>query len=101
MNTVAALLRAPTWRVSSESPSAKPAGGSERTSQEEENVRKVITRAHEGGFSLQSNFAREHAQHIAAAACMDYITTLRPDGSFGVTWRPTFMGLRHLFHEVK
>jgi hypothetical protein len=58
----------------------------------------TLNAAWRGGFSVKSNFAREHAEAIAAAACLGLITTQSiPRGAaFGRTWLITAKGLSHL-----
>ena len=58
----------------------------------------TLSAAWRGGFSVKSNFAREHAQSIAAAACLGLITTRSlPRGyAFGRTWWITTKGLSQL-----
>jgi hypothetical protein len=58
----------------------------------------TLSAAWRGGFSVKSNFAREHAEAIAAAACLRLITTQSvPRGvTFGRTWLITAKGLSHL-----
>ncbi len=45
-----------------------------------------------GGLKVASNFAREHAQAVAAAASMGFITTAEGEG-YGRTWRATGKGI--------
>lgn len=49
-----------------------------------------------GGVTIQSNFARDHAQIVGALASMGLISTKEGDSTFGKTWRPTFSGLLKL-----
>ena len=49
-----------------------------------------------GGISLQSNFARENARVVGTLASLGYISTSEGDGTFGNTWRVTFVGLLKL-----
>lgn len=58
----------------------------------------TLSAAWRGGFSVKSNFAREHAEAIAAAACLGLITTQSVPRSvaFGRTWLITAKGLSHL-----
>jgi hypothetical protein len=58
----------------------------------------TLSAAWRGGFSVKSNFAREHAEATAAAACLGLITTQSIPGgaSFGQTWLITAKGLSHL-----
>lgn len=45
-----------------------------------------------GGLKVSSNFARERAQEVAAAASLGLISTAEGD-SFGRTWRCTSKGV--------
>ena len=58
----------------------------------------TLSAAWRRGFSVKSNFAREHAQAIAAAACLGLITTqsLPRGDTFGRTWLITAKGLSQL-----
>jgi hypothetical protein len=57
----------------------------------------VCEEANFSPFLVQSNFARERAQAVAAAASLGLLTTKTPDG-YGRTWRPTLVG--QLFLET-
>jgi hypothetical protein len=61
----------------------------------------VLERAWLGGFRTKSDFAREHADHIAIASSRKLITTLRLDGEFGRTWQITPAGLSILWKKGK
>jgi hypothetical protein len=50
-----------------------------------------------GGFTTRSDYARQYAEAIAAAACQGFITTEVPREGFGSIWRPTPLGLDALF----
>lgn len=56
----------------------------------------VLHRAYIAPFSLQSNFARENAQTVAALASMGLISTKISENSFGTLWRCTFEGVLKL-----
>mgnify|MGYP001419382773 CR=1 FL=1 len=56
----------------------------------------VISRAQLAPFRVQSDFAREAAPVVAQAASQGYITTKRPDGSFGRDWLITTMGALYI-----
>jgi hypothetical protein len=56
----------------------------------------VVHEAYLGGFSVQSNFAREKAQEVAAAASIGFISTLEAPDLYGRTWHITGPGLQHL-----
>lgn len=72
----------------------KAAGGSMVVSEEmAEELHWVIVKAYTHGIAIQSNFAREHAAQVAAAASLGLITTSLM-GDFGRTWRVTELGLR-------
>ncbi len=47
-------------------------------------------------YKLQSDFAREWAQQVAALASMGYISTLEEPGVYGNKWRITGIGLDKL-----
>lgn len=49
-------------------------------------LRGVVGRAMTSPFRVQSDFARENAAVVAQAASLGYITTRRPDGTFGRDW---------------
>lgn len=56
----------------------------------------VLRKAYLGGFSLQSNFAREHDQLVGALASMGLISTKEGENAYGKVWRTTFAGLLEL-----
>lgn len=58
----------------------------------------TLSAAWRSGFLVKSNFAREHAQAVAAAACLALITTesLPHSNTFGRTWLITTKGLKRL-----
>jgi hypothetical protein len=47
-------------------------------------------------FSVQSNFAREHAAIVAMAASDGFITTRIAAGVYARHWHITLKGLQHL-----
>jgi hypothetical protein len=53
----------------------------------------VLRKAWTGGFSTQSNFARSHAQAVAAAASVGLITTSLGGMNYGNRWYITKKGL--------
>jgi hypothetical protein len=52
----------------------------------------VVLDVHHSPRTVQSNWARENAQEVAAAASMGFITTVH-QGAFGRSWRATAAGL--------
>lgn len=56
----------------------------------------VCLEAYKRGFTVQSDFAREHAEFVAMAASMHLITTHVTNNVFGREWRPTAKGFRFL-----
>ena len=56
----------------------------------------ILLKAWKGGFTVQSNFSRDHCQEVAALASMGYITTQESPGLWGRTWRITKSGLEIL-----
>jgi hypothetical protein len=56
----------------------------------------VIIEAHRFGFSVKSNFAREHADYIAMAASMGLVSTRVFANIYSREWRPTVDGLKFL-----
>jgi hypothetical protein len=52
----------------------------------------VVLDAHHAPRSVQSNWARENAQLVAAAASLGFITTIH-QAAFGRSWRVTTAGL--------
>jgi hypothetical protein len=62
----------------------------------------AIARAWADGFSTRSDFARQHAEAVAEAACLGLITTFNPTtGRHGKQWLVTPKGCRKLFEENK
>jgi hypothetical protein len=59
-------------------------------------VTAVLTRAWVSPFETRSNFARENAEAIAAAAQSGFVSTYTSDGTFGSTWHITLRGMQHL-----
>lgn len=59
----------------------------------------VLLRVYRKGLPLQSNFAREHDQEIAALASLGLITTREAPHQYGRTWRITGEGLGFLKEE--
>jgi hypothetical protein len=50
-----------------------------------------------GGITLQSDYARSNALHLALAASMGWLSTIDPDGkSYRGQWRITTAGLTAL-----
>lgn len=60
-------------------------------------ISQVLEAAHECPFKTKSNFAREYANEIAAAASEGFLTTKFADGSFTRSWRLTPLGLSVLY----
>lgn len=56
----------------------------------------VLYEAYIAPFKLQSDFAREFSQEVAALACMGYISTLEGPCQYGRKWRVTGIGLEKL-----
>lgn len=52
----------------------------------------VIQITYMGGVSIQSDYARQRAVEVAAAASLGLITTENSDGTYGRVWRPTHCG---------
>jgi hypothetical protein len=50
-----------------------------------------------GGFTTRSDFARQNAEAVAAAACQGFITTEVPREGFTTAWRCTPLGLDAIF----
>lgn len=60
----------------------------------------VLTWAHEGPFSVQSNFARSMAPEVALAASLGYISVVAPDGrTYTRSWYITAAGLTALSNK--
>ena len=76
-----------------ESTRSEPTGPRPTDTDHDSDLRDVVLSAWDGGFSLQSDFARKHAAHVARAASCGYITTLTPNGDFGYRWRVTRAGM--------
>lgn len=58
----------------------------------------VVYYAYEvGGFLTRSNYARQNAEAVAAAAVQGFITTEIPGDGFGSMWRPTPLGLDAIY----
>lgn len=54
----------------------------------------VILEARFRGFTVKSDFAREHADYVAMAASLQLITTRLYRDVFSREWRPTVLGLQ-------
>jgi len=67
-----------------------------------EKLRAVVQRAYSKPFSLQSDFAREYAYFVAAAASLGFITTrISPKTDiYGSRWLVTRAGLLFLENET-
>jgi hypothetical protein len=50
-----------------------------------------------GGFTTRSDFARNNAEAVAAAAVQGFITTEVPGEGYGSVWRPSPLGADALF----
>jgi hypothetical protein len=55
---------------------------------------KVLRHAWLRPFTLQCDFARQHAAHVALAACKGLITTRIDRGLYGHRWLITAVGMR-------
>jgi len=53
----------------------------------------VIIEAYRRGFTVQSDFARTHADYIAMAASLGLLSTRVYSNVFSREWRPTIKGL--------
>jgi hypothetical protein len=65
-------------------------------------INDVLFRAYTHGFAVQSNYARHHAQEVAALASMGMLTTKVVRGTspvFGRMWRVTLTGMKLLSEE--
>lgn len=67
-----------------------------KTEKLNDNINRVVLEAYRHGFSVQSNFAREKAAHVAMAASMGLITTKIFSNVYGREWLPTVTGLQML-----
>ncbi|QDB71008.1 hypothetical protein bb8_p33 [Bordetella phage vB_BbrP_BB8] len=56
----------------------------------------VLLAAFLSPFKLQSDFAREYAQEVAALACMGFISTQEGPQEYGRKWRITGLGIDKL-----
>jgi regulator of extracellular matrix RemA (YlzA/DUF370 family) len=63
-------------------------------------LKPVLDEAHRTGFTVQSGFARRHAELVACAASLQLITTRIQPGVFSRDWQITAKGLRWL-NEMK
>lgn len=50
-----------------------------------------------GGFLTRSNYARQNAEAVAAAAVQGFISTEVPGEGYGSMWRPTPLGLDAIY----
>lgn len=57
---------------------------------------KVILRAYQNPFSLQSNYARKHANYVGMAASMGLLSTRVFGSVYSNEWRATMKGLGFL-----
>jgi hypothetical protein len=53
----------------------------------------VIAEAYRKGFTVQSDYARMHADYVAMAASLGLLSTKLFDNVFSREWRPTIRGL--------
>ena len=53
----------------------------------------TLRAAYLGAFKIQSDYARENAQQVAALASMGLISTVETPGSYGRKWRVTGLGV--------
>ena len=56
----------------------------------------VLAEAYLTPFKIQSDFAREFAQEVAALASQGLISTLEAPGQYGRKWRVTGIGIDKL-----
>jgi hypothetical protein len=63
----------------------------------------VVKEAHSRPFKLKSNFARDNAAAVAAAASLGWISTLVYEAGelYGDRWKVTRQGLKRLELETK
>lgn len=66
---------------------------------ERSTLNQVLHRVYRKGLPLQSDFARQHDQEIAALASLGLITTKEAPHQYGRTWRITGEGLVFLKEE--
>ncbi len=60
-------------------------------------VYEVLEHVWAGALGLDADYARQHRTHVAFAASMGWISTIRPDGlSYGRAWYITAAGLHVL-----
>ena len=55
-------------------------------------IDQIIQVSYMGGIAIQSDYARQKASAVAAAASLGLITTEESDGTYGRVWRPTHCG---------
>lgn len=53
----------------------------------------VIQEAHRRGYTVSSNYAREHSAYIGMAASLGMLTTRVHNNVYSREWRPTVLGL--------
>jgi hypothetical protein len=56
----------------------------------------VVLEAYKRSFSVQSDYARATAEHVAMAASLGYISTKVHNNVYSRDWRPTVKGLTWL-----
>ena len=56
----------------------------------------VVLEAYKRSFSVQSDYARALAEHVAMAASLGYISTKVHNNVYSRDWRPTVKGLTWL-----
>lgn len=56
----------------------------------------VVLEAYKRSFSVQSDYARACAEHVAMAASLGYISTKVHNNVYSRDWRPTVKGLTWL-----
>jgi hypothetical protein len=59
-------------------------------------LKEVLLRAYLDPFKLQSDYARDNAQAVAALACTGFISTHTAPGQFGNKWRIRGLGIDKL-----
>lgn len=62
----------------------------------EQGLANLLVEAHRHGFSVQSDYARRHADYVAMGASMGLISTHVVANIYARDWRPTTAGLLFL-----
>lgn len=66
------------------------------TSESDRKMADVVLEAYRRGYTVQSDFARSHADYIGMAASLGLISTRIYGNVFSREWRPTVKGLEWL-----